>query len=45
MMIEYKLFYKYKTLFDKDEIQKKDKNVILRKTERLKEIIIKDILN
>ena len=45
MMIEYKLFYKYKTLFDKDEIQKKDKNVILRKTERLKEIIIKDILS
>jgi len=54
--IMYKLNYddriqlldKYKTLFDKDEIQKKDMSVILRQTERLKKIfinIIKDILS
>ena len=41
------LFYKYKTLLDKEEIKKKDKNAIFRQTERLKEIFInfiKDIL-
>jgi len=42
-----KLLNKYKTLFEKDEIQKNDMSVILRQTKRLKEIfinIIKDIL-
>lgn len=42
-----KLLNKYKNLFDNDEIQKKNSNVLLRQIKRLKEVfisIIKDIL-